>query len=248
MSRPEQGVKGRRSLVRRLLTGGAVAGPLFIGTFLAEGATREGYNPVRHPVSSLALGPRGWRQTANFSVAGVLYLGFATGMALLRDNQKDGTDDKSAATEGTRDNGTTTSRVGPVLLGASALGLLGSAAFVTDPVSGYPPGTPDALTERTTTGGLHDLSAVPVFLGLPAAQLIYARAFYRAGRPGWAAYSVGSAAVMVSGMVLASSGFAQVPRWVRFGGLFQRLAVVSGLGWQTALAVQSLRAADPKQP
>jgi len=246
MSRPERdAVSGRRkSLVRRLLTGGAVAGPLFIGTFLAEGATREGYNPVRHPVSGLALGPGGWRQTANFSVAGVLYLGFAAGMALIRENEN-GRDDEGPGTVGVG----TPSRVGPFLLGASALGLLGSAAFVTDPVSGYPPGTPDALVDRTTTGGLHDLSAVPIFLGLPAAQLIYARAFHRAGRPGWAAYSAGSAAVMVGGMVLASAGFAQVPRWVRFGGLFQRVAIASGLGWQTALAVDSRRRASvPNSP
>jgi hypothetical protein len=227
----------RTALIRRLLTGGAVAGPLFIGTFLAEGATREGYDPVRHPVSGLALGPGGWQQTANFSVAGVLYLGFATGLALIRQDEK--LNRRDAA------DPVATSRVGPLLLGASALGLLGSAAFVTDPVSGYPPGTPDAVLEPTTIGILHDLSAVPIFLGLPAAQLTYAAAFRRAGKPGWAAFSVASAAVLVGGFVLASAGFAQAPRLARYGGLFQRIAVTSAFGWQTGLAGYLLRRPKP---
>jgi hypothetical protein len=59
---------------RGLLRCGIAAGPLFTATFLAEGAARDGYRPLRHPVSSLALGPRGWIQTANFAVTGVLTL------------------------------------------------------------------------------------------------------------------------------------------------------------------------------
>ena len=49
-------------------------GPVFAAVFLVEGALRDGYQPLRHPVSSLALGPRGWIQTANFAVAGTLFL------------------------------------------------------------------------------------------------------------------------------------------------------------------------------
>jgi Protein of unknown function (DUF998) len=59
---------------RGLLSCGLAAGPAFITTFLVEGATRFGYRPSRHPVSSLALGPRGWVQTANFAVTGTLVL------------------------------------------------------------------------------------------------------------------------------------------------------------------------------
>jgi hypothetical protein len=44
---------------RRLLWSGLAAGPVFTATFLLEGATRDAYRPLRHPVSSLALGPRG---------------------------------------------------------------------------------------------------------------------------------------------------------------------------------------------
>ena len=44
---------------RGLLYCGLAAGPVFVTTFLAAGAARDGYRPSRHPVSSLALGPRG---------------------------------------------------------------------------------------------------------------------------------------------------------------------------------------------
>lgn len=37
---------------------------------VVEGWARPGYSPTRHPVSALALGKRGWIQTANFQVSG----------------------------------------------------------------------------------------------------------------------------------------------------------------------------------
>lgn len=212
---------GRPALTRTLLRCGCVAGPLFVTTFLVEGARRADYDPLRHPVSSLALGPRGWVQVANFSVAGTLYL---------------------AETVGLRGSGPAGgNRIGRALLGGAALGLLGSAAFRTDPVSGYPPGTPAVHATYSTAGALHDLSGVPVFLGLPAAAVAYGWSFRRGGRPSLAAYSVGSAAVMVASFGLASAGFAQVPALVEVGGLFQRVFVVTGFGWLTALAGSALR-------
>ena len=59
---------------RRLLRCGVAAGPVFITVFLLEGAVRDGYQPLRHPVSSLALGSRGWIQAGNFALAGTLFL------------------------------------------------------------------------------------------------------------------------------------------------------------------------------
>ena len=135
---------------RRLLRCGVAAGPVFVAVFLLEGAVRDGYRPLRHPVSSLALGSRGWIQTGNFVVAGTLFLAGAAGLARAGD---------PAAS----------SRVAPALIGAAGAGLIGSAVFTTDPVSGYPPGTPDALTRPSHAGAAHNLAAVPVFLGLPAA-------------------------------------------------------------------------------
>jgi len=53
--------------VRALFVGGVIAGLRFVVAFLLEGATRPDYDPLRHPVSSLALGPFGWTQTATSS-------------------------------------------------------------------------------------------------------------------------------------------------------------------------------------
>src|SRR5918998_980221 len=64
----------------RFLLAGALAGPLFLGAFLVEGAYRAGYDPMRHPISSLALGRTGWVQIASFLVSGMLTLAFAVGL------------------------------------------------------------------------------------------------------------------------------------------------------------------------
>ncbi|MEU8176904.1 DUF998 domain-containing protein [Microbispora hainanensis] len=64
-----------------LLADGLVVGPLFTATYLADGAARAHYKPLRHPVSRLALGERGWTQTANFIAAVLLSLAFAVGLS-----------------------------------------------------------------------------------------------------------------------------------------------------------------------
>src|ERR1700685_1407029 len=136
---------------RGLLRCGVVAGPVFVAVFLIEGAARDGYHPLRHPVSSLALGSRGWIQTGNFAVAGTLFLAGAAGLARAGDPAAG-------------------SRGATPLIGAAGAGLLGSAVFTTDPVSGYPPGTPDAPTQPSQAGAAHNLAAVPVVFGPPAAR------------------------------------------------------------------------------
>jgi hypothetical membrane protein len=215
---------------RVLLGCGVVAGPLFVGVFLLTGALRPAYDPLRHPVSLLALGPGGWVQSVNFCVSGLLYLAFAAG--LWR------THGPWAAT-----------RAGIVLVAATAAGLVGAGIFPTDPVSGYPPGTPDRMTGRSGPAALlHDLSSAPVFLGLPVAMLLWARAFRRRGRPGWAVGSAGCAAAVLLAFVLAGAGFAQAPALVHLGGLFQRVSISVGMGWLTALGAGALRAARAGPP
>ena len=206
----------------RLLCSSAVAGPLFVSVFVLEGARRLDYKPLRHPVSSLALGSRGWVQVTNFAVAGTLYLAGAAG--LIR------TVDPLLGT-----------RLGPALFGGVGLGLLGSAAFSTDPVSGYPPGTPDTPIEQTTNMTMHGIAALPIFLGIPAAAFAYAWRFQRSGDSIWALYSAATGVSMLASMGLAGAGFNQAPRLVNFAGLLQRAAIVSGFGWLTALSVRALR-------
>lgn len=211
---------------RALLRSGLAAGPVFVLTFLLEGAAREGYSPLRHPVSSLALGSRGWIQAGNFAVTGTLMLAGAAGQSRARDPAVAG-------------------RAGPALIAAAGAGLLGSAVFTTDPVSGYPPGTPAAPGHPSRTGTIHNLSAVPVFVGLPAAALTYGWRSWRSGQRGFGLCSAGTAVTMLSAIVLAGAGFGQSPRLVGLGGLFQRASIVTGFAWLTAVSARTLRRMAP---
>jgi hypothetical protein len=127
------------------------------------------------------------------------------------------------------------------LIGAAGAGLIGSAVFTTDPVGGYPPGTVDALTQPTRTGTAHNLAAVPVFLGLPAAALIYGWRSWRAGRHRFGLYSAATAVTMLMTVALATAGFGQTPRLANLGGLFQRASIITGFTWLAALSAQALR-------
>jgi uncharacterized protein DUF998 len=115
--------------------------------------------PCAIPISSLSIGDSGWMQIAIFIITGVLTLVFAIGLwHVLR---------PSGAVWG------------PGLVGLVGIGLMGAGLFVTDPLNGYPLGTPLIPTERTTHGILHDLFGVPFFLGLPITGLVFARHFAR---------------------------------------------------------------------
>jgi len=207
--------------IRGLLYCGLAAGPVFITVFLIDGAVREGYRPSRHPVSSLALGPRGWVQTANFAVTGTLFLAGAAGLRRAGDRAL-------------------SARVGQALIGAAGAGLIGAAVFTTDPVSGYPPGTPDTLVRPSRTGMAHTLAAVPVFAGLPAAALTCSWQSFRTGQRGFGLYCAATATTMLATMALAGAGFNQSPRLVDLAGLFQRASIVTGFGWLTALSARAL--------
>lgn len=201
-------------VTRRLLYCGLVAGPLFVLAFLLEGWTRgDGYDPMRHPGSSLALGDYGWTQTVNFLVCGVLTVLFAAG--LWRSG---------------------VGRAGAVLVGLWGIGLIGAGAFRTDPVSGYPVGTPDALEHYTTLGALHDGFSLPGFFALAVAQVVLARG--RGWR--WLVYSLLSATTFLVFFFLAGQGFDQNASLVDAAGLFQRLCAITGWTWTVVLAVRVL--------
>jgi hypothetical protein len=97
-------------------------------------------------------------------------------------------------------------------------------------------------SEPTRTGIAHNLAAVPVFLGLPAAALGYGWRSWRAGeRSGFAVGSAATAVTMPVTAVLAGAGFGQSPRFARHGGLFQRVSIITGLGWLTAVSARARR-------
>ena len=215
-------MKKRAVMTKALLACGAIAGPLFVLVFLGAGSSRADYDPLRHPVSSLALGDSGWVQTANFVVAGLLTLAFAVGLRRAFRPPRGST-------------------WGPLLVGAWAIGLLGAGIFPTDPVSGYPPGTPDRLYGYSWQGALHDLFSLPAFVALAAAFFVFGRRFATRGERGWAIYSIVTGIVFVVAFVLSSAGFGQAEDLVDLAGPFQRVAVAAGFGWLALLAVRFLR-------
>ncbi|MFI9550955.1 DUF998 domain-containing protein [Nonomuraea endophytica] len=198
---------------RALLGCGVVAGPVFVASFLLQGAVLAGYDPLRHPVSSLALGPYGWVQSATFIGCGLLVVAFAVALHGLW---------------------------GRLLLGVWGLSLVGAGVFITDPVGGYPAGTPP-LSDYTTSGLLHDLFAIPTLLALPIACLVLARRFGTA----WTVYSLVTAAAFPALWILAGLGFQQDPSLVELAGLFQRAAIITAWAWITTLAV-TLRKGGPR--
>lgn len=204
---------------------GFVAGPLFVLSFLVQGACRDGYDPLRHPVSSLALGSHGWVQIATFLVAGVLCVVFAVG---LRRGLPAGS-----------------GRLwGPLLVGVWGIGLVGAGLFVTDPVSGYPAGTPDVLPRYGSThAALHDSVSMVSFLAFTVACVVFTRRFVARRRWGWAWYSVATVITFVAALGLSGAAFAQSPDLVALGGLFQRLMIVTAWTWLALLARDTHRAA-----
>ena len=206
----------------RLLKCGVLAGPLFATTFTVLGARREGYDVRREPVSMLALGRRGWMQRANFVVTGGLYVAAAAGLAGRR-KQVMG------------------SRATPVFVAAAGLGLIGSGVFVTDPLPDPMAATDDHQPSRE--GELHNLCAIPIFIGIPVAAALSGRGFAKQGCRRWARYSRGSGLLMAATSVLFGAAFGQARGLVAWGGLIQRVSIVTGFGWLTVLSMLAIR--DP---
>ena len=205
-----------------LLACGVVGPPLFISTFLLDGATRPGYNAWRNFVSQLSTGDRGFVQVANFIVLGMLALGFAAGLARLR----------------------LTSIA--IVQGVYGTAILTAGIFVTDPGLGYPPGVPQA---QTTRGVIHGVAALAAFTS--NALACFVTAFAVRGDPrwrGWFGYSLVSGTLVLA-IVGASSAIAQADEAGRVvngpSGLVQRVSVVIGLAWLAAFALRLKRGGPP---
>jgi hypothetical protein len=207
-----------------LLWVGSLCTPFFVTAFLVEGFTRPQYNWMRHPISSLAIGPLGWTQIVNFVITGTLVALIGIGLRLAFAPHSRG------------------SVFGPILLVVAGIGLIGGGIFVSDPVFGFPPDKPLVLAQFTVRGRLHDLFSMLWFLGLPSACCVLAVRFFTIGELGWAVYSLLSGFGMIAFFVLASMGFLQRPGFVQVAGIFQRLSATTGLSWASLLAIHAARA------
>ena len=203
---------------------GAISGPFFTTLWFVQGLTRANYDPMRYPISSLSIGEFGWIQVANFIITGLLILAFSVELRrAIRPSD---------------------SVSGPVLVGLVGIGLIGAGIFVTDPLNGYPPGTPVIPTDRTVHGILHDFFGIPFFLGLPITCFVFTRYFRRQGEHSWAWYSLFSGISMFVVFFVARLGFRLLPTYPDLAanfGLLQRITVTIGFTWLTMLAVYMLK-------
>ena len=205
-----------------LLRLGSLCTPIFVIVFLLEGFTRREYDWMRHPISSLSIGPFGWIQVMNFIVTGVLVALIGLGLRWTFALKSRG------------------SVFGPILLVVAGIGLIGAGIFVSDPVFGFPPEEPLVLAQFTEHGHLHDVFSMLWFLGLPSAGFVFAVRFFTLNKRGWAFYSLASGLGMIVLFVLASLGFLQRPGFVDVAGIYQRLSVTAGLSWASAIAIHAV--------
>jgi hypothetical protein len=123
-----------------------------------------------------------------------------------------------------------------------ATGVIGAGLFDTDPVNGYPIGTPDKIVQPTWHGTLHDLCSLISFLVLPFVFFLMSFWFAKQRKYRWMIYTVLTVMVFIGAFVLSNLAFSQAESLVPFGGLFQRIAIIAGLGWLSMLALYFLRA------
>ncbi len=193
---------------------GTVGPVLFLGVLLVEGAVRPDYNPLRNTISELSLGPRGWIQTANFLVFGILFLIFARGVRVRLDDAR-------------------AARFGTALLLIIGAGVLGCGLFPAEP---WPP------SSMGPTGLLHLVCAmVLIFALLPVVTAAMMRAFatderWRSLAPASGLTSIATLVFLVGGLALMSPP-GEPPRiGNQYAGLIQRMDVGVFLAWQFAVA------------
>jgi hypothetical protein len=181
LSRPLDSIAASPRL-RRLLSCGALAGPLFLGSWAVQSFTRTGFDPGHHPLSLLSLGPYGWVQIATFAVTGGLVIACSSG---LRRVFRPGPGATWA----------------PALIASYGAGLILAGIFVTDPGAGFPPGAPDGAPSTMSWHGiLHEIGFLGAMLSFTAGGAVLARRFARLHRPRW---SAASAVVALAGPLLA---------------------------------------------
>ena len=206
--RPAEGSR----VTSALLTGGIVAGPLFVTVSLTQALTREGFDLTRHAWSVLANGDLGWIQILNFMITGGLLVGLAVGL-------------RRAWTSGP---GRTWA---PRLLGVHGLGMVAAGLLTADPSLGFPVGTPLDYRAVSWHGIGHMVAAMISFLAVFACSLVVARRFAAEGRRGWARASRIVGVGFLTTFVALSASAGHPAAVVGF-----TVAVVVLMGWLATLA------------
>jgi Protein of unknown function (DUF998) len=201
-----------------LLSGGVLAGSLFMVVALAQAFTRPGFDLRRHAISMLSLGDLGWIQVTDFVVSGALFIALAVGIRRVLHPGQAGT-------------------WGPLLVGSFGTGLAIAGLFSTDPALGFPPGAPAGMPSTMSWHAmLHSLGFFVAFTSLTAACFVLVRGFASRGQRRWA---VASAATGVATPLLIVLGMTSV---IATGVAFAMAGMLT-TWWLAAVAARL--AADP---
>jgi len=197
-----------------LILCGAIAGLLFTFSWIIQEAFRESYNPMMIPISSLAIGSLGWIQTLTFLITGTLIILFAYGLWKMTKNEYNGV-----------------SKWGIILILVCAVGLIGAGCFTTDPMNGYPEGTPLVNDNPSFNSVMHQLFSSFLFFGLPIACFIFANYFTVKKELKLMIFSSLSGILFLILFLLTSLGFSQLGGLQLYAGLLQRITLTIGFLW-----------------
>jgi hypothetical protein len=213
-------VNATSRIVRPGIVAGGAVGPFFLVTDIVDAMTRPGYQPLRHWVSHLSLGPYGGIGAMILVATGVMLGAFAiAGYAVWARSPRPAY---------------------PVSIGIAGVALLAAAAFPIDPSLGFPPATADTGSP-TLSGQIHDVAG-PVFILSLAVAALTSRWFLRgvgAARP-WTRWSGAAGGTVIAAFVLCSLlvslDYAGVLPSAP-SGLFERIAIDVGLLWTSLVAM-----------
>lgn len=195
---------------RALLTAGAVAGPLFYLSAIAQMATRPGFDLRTHPISQLSTGEMAWIQMSTFVLAGSGLVCLALGHRRIVT-----TGFGRAAV--------------PILIAIGGVGFIAAGVFPQDAANGFPLGTPDGpAADASWHAVLHMGAAIFAFSALALAALVSLVQATRERRL-WPA--LGNGVVALALLLPVSPEFASVQ--VAATGLF-------AFGWCTVVAARLL--------
>lgn len=207
----------KNRLLTLLLAAGAIGPALFWLVVIVDGFTKPGYEAHEDFVSELALGDRGWVQSANFVVVGLLMLAFAVGLRQLFPSGR-------------------ASVSGPLLVGTFGLGLVTSGIFRTDPAN-YPAGADTTIV--TVHGMVHSMAFIIIVVSVITGCLVFAQRFRR--EPAWQGYGSysGVTGVLVPALLVLNIVWEQPGH--PFTGLMQRALIVVFFAWFEVIALRALR-------
>lgn len=201
-----------------MLTGGVIAGPIYIIVGAAQILTREGFDIARHPLSFMTLGDLGWIQITNFIVTGLLALLAAIALRRLAQGDK-------------------RLQRGVFLIGIYGFCVMGGGFFLPDPSLGFPPGTPDTYPESFSWHGLaHFIFGMIAFLSLIASIFVYRKYFATNHMQQWAIFSALIGTIFLVGIIAPpATGNAT------WASIVLYVAVALGWLWLSAISYRALK-------